>query len=107
VAGFERSNQVVGRFFGSVLDFFCLHGLFLFCRFRSVCPSLRAAAGQREERSPEEGTGRERKARFVSNGFGVGLAPNRRGPKPPEPRVSGVYPEEGAVGRREKSEKQY
>jgi hypothetical protein len=63
--------------------------------------------GEREERSPEEGTGRERKARFVSNGFGVGLAPNRRGPKPPEPRVSGVYPEEGAVGRREKSEKQY
>ena len=38
------------------------------------------------------------RARFVPNGVGVGLARNRRGPKrPPEPRPSGVHPEEGVV----------
>jgi len=51
------------------------------------------------ERSAEGGWQGVRKARFAPNAVGFGLARNRRGPKRlPEPRPSGVHPEEGVVG---------
>jgi len=56
------------------------------------------------ERRPKEGGRREGKRGECQTGLGLVWRENRRSPKrPPEPRPSGVHPEEGGVEKRQRS----